>query len=72
MKATCLLGLVTSTPSTSTSPDDAGSRPEPMLSNVLLPQPDGPISDTTSPSAIDEAHALDRDDDVLPRWRSAW
>ncbi len=24
-----------------------------MLSKVLLPQPDGPISDTTSPSAID-------------------
>ena len=24
-----------------------------MLSKVLLPQPEGPISDTTSPSAID-------------------
>ena len=24
-----------------------------MFSNVLLPQPDGPISDTTSPSAIE-------------------
>ena len=25
-----------------------------MFSNVLLPQPDGPISDTTSPSATDK------------------
>ena len=35
---------------------------------MLLPQPDGPISDTTSPSAIDRLHALDGDDDAtLPR-----
>ena len=74
MKATCLFGLVTSTPSTKTSPDEAGSRPEPMFSNVLLPQPDGPISDTTSPSAIDRLHALDRHDDasLAAGWRSAW
>src|SRR5258708_31318882 len=52
MKATCGLGWLTFSPSTKPSPSLGRSRPEPMLSRVLLPQPLGPISETTSPSAI--------------------
>ena len=44
-----------------------------MLSNVLLPQPDGPISDTTSPSATDRVTPSTATT-TLPAadWRSAW
>src|SRR3546814_11729547 len=53
MKATWRFGFTTSSPSTCTSPSDAGSRPEPLFSRVLLPQPDGPISESTSPSLME-------------------
>src|SRR5918994_342395 len=42
---------VTTRSSTTTSPSSAWSRPAKMLSNVDLPQPDGPISATNSPRA---------------------
>ena len=40
----------TSRPSTVTLPADAVSRPMAMRSAVVLPQPDGPMSETISPS----------------------
>src|SRR4051794_9931804 len=50
MKATWAFGPSTRSPSTKAWPSLGAVRPEPMLSNVDLPQPLGPISDTTSPS----------------------
>ena len=49
MKATCRIGFVTRCPPTKTSPSVGRYRPAPMLSSVLLPQPEGPMSETTSP-----------------------
>ena len=54
MKATWALGPVTRSPSTKASPSLGAVRPEPILSSVLLPQPLGPISDTTSPSRTEK------------------
>ena len=42
----------TSLPSTSTSPVSAVSNPATIRSAVVLPQPDGPSSATSSPGAI--------------------
>ncbi len=50
MKATWAFGPSTRSPSTKASPSLGAVSPEPMLSKVDLPQPLGPISDTTSPS----------------------
>jgi hypothetical protein len=50
MKATWAFGPSTRSPSTKAWPSLGAVSPEPMLSNVDLPQPLGPISDTTSPS----------------------
>ena len=50
MNATCAFGPSTRSPSTKASPSLGAESPEPMLSKVDLPQPLGPISDTTSPS----------------------
>ncbi|MDT4879643.1 hypothetical protein FQZ97_1153390 [compost metagenome] len=49
MKATFFTGLVTSSPLTYTSPTVGRYKPAPMFSSVLLPQPDGPMMETTSP-----------------------
>ena len=48
-EATCELGPCTRSPATKTSPLVGAARPEPMLSNVLLPHPEGPMMETTSP-----------------------
>ena len=45
-------GFVTFSPSTRTSPDVGGSRPEISLSSVDLPQPDGPTTTKNSPSLM--------------------
>ncbi|MHC2426002.1 hypothetical protein ACVII1_009002 [Bradyrhizobium elkanii] len=45
-------GLVTGSPSTSTSPVVGGSRPEIILSSVDLPQPEGPTTTKNSPSLM--------------------
>ena len=58
MKATWAFGPSTRSPSTKAWPSLGAVRPEPMLSNVDLPQPLGPISDTTSPSRDGDADAL--------------
>ena len=50
MKATWAFGPSTRSPSTKAWPSLGAVSPEPMLSKVDLPQPLGPISDTTSPS----------------------
>ena len=50
MKATWAFGPATRSPSTKASPSLGAVRPEPILRSVLLPQPLGPISETTSPS----------------------
>ena len=42
----------TSRPSISTWPESANSKPATMRSAVVLPQPDGPRSATSSPGAI--------------------
>ena len=42
----------TSLPSISTSPESANSNPATTRSAVVLPQPDGPSSATSSPGAI--------------------
>ena len=54
MKATCLLGPATTSPRTFTTPAEGRVKPAPMLSSVLLPQPEGPISETTSPGCMDK------------------
>src|SRR5580692_8869898 len=54
MKATWAFGPATRSPSTKASPSLGAVRPEPILSSVLLPQPLGPISDTTSPSRTEK------------------
>ena len=54
MNDTCSLGPTTISPATLTMPALGLARPEPMLSRVLLPQPDGPMIDTTSPGAIEK------------------
>src|SRR4051812_20887993 len=41
-------GPLTSRPSTTTCPSSFGSRPAMIRSNVVLPQPDGPSSETNS------------------------
>ena len=60
MKATWALGPSTRSPSTKATPSLGAVRPEPMLSNVDLPQPLGPISDTTSPSRTARLTCLHR------------
>src|SRR5258708_31855090 len=50
MKATWAFGPSTRSPSTKAWPSLGAASPEPILSKVDLPQPEGPISDTTSPS----------------------
>ena len=45
--------------------------PEPMLSKVDLPQPLGPISDTTSPSRDRDADALHGGEVARPLARNA-
>ena len=60
MKATWAFGPSTRSPSTKASPSLGAVSPEPMLSKVDLPQPLGPISDTTSPSRDRDADALHR------------
>ena len=42
----------TSLPSISTSPESANSNPATIRSAVVLPQPDGPSSATSSPGAM--------------------
>src|SRR5262249_8420074 len=54
MKATCALGPATRWPSTKAAPSLGATSPEPMLRSVLLPQPVGPISDTTSASRTEK------------------
>ena len=54
MNDTCSFGPSTTWPATLTVPALVLARPEPMLSKVLLPQPDGPMMDTTSPGAMEK------------------
>src|ERR1700751_1489875 len=46
-----------SLPSTSTTPESAVSKPARMRSAVVLPQPDGPSSATSSPGAMSRVSA---------------
>src|ERR1700728_90330 len=57
----------TSLPSTVTEPESAASKPARIRSAVVLPQPDGPSSATSSPGAI----SSDRPDRArtAPKWR---
>ena len=48
MKPTWLLGPVTGTPLTRTTPFEGASRPAVRFSTVLLPQPEGPTIATNS------------------------
>src|SRR6516164_6962352 len=54
MKATCAFGPETRSLSTNAAPSLGAVSPEPMLRSVLLPQPLGPISDTTSASPTEK------------------
>ena len=66
---------LTSRPSTVTRPPLAGSSPMATRSAVVLPQPDGPISATTSPSRTVKLtrSTPGRDEARRPRaWKSAW
>src|ERR1700756_2502605 len=54
MKATCALGPATSCPSTNAAPSLGAASPEPILRSVLLPQPVGPINETTSASRMEK------------------
>src|ERR1700685_2339816 len=57
----------TSLPSTVTEPESAASKPARMRSAVVLPQPDGPSSATSSPGAISsDRPARAR---TAPKWR---
>src|SRR5580693_8306535 len=56
-----------SLPSTATEPESAASKPARMRSAVVLPQPDGPSSATSSPGAISsDRPARAR---TAPKWR---
>jgi hypothetical protein len=49
---TPLIGPVTFSPDTFTSPDDAGSKPVTSFMMVDLPQPDGPTTAMNSPLSM--------------------
>ncbi len=53
-------GPVTRLPRSSTSPADGRSSPAMHLSSVVLPQPDGPTTQTNSPSSIENVTSPDR------------
>src|SRR6185369_9279616 len=53
--STSVLGSWTATPCTSTSPLVASSRPLRHLRNVLLPEPDGPMTHTTSEAMMEQS-----------------
>src|SRR4030095_11138620 len=53
-----VFGSPTETPLTSTSPRSNGSRPLTVLINVLLPEPDGPHTTTTSPLSTVVEHSF--------------
>ena len=57
-------GLVMVWPSTRISPSLGGSRPAIILSNVVLPQPDGPTTTTNSPSPT--VKSIGRNDGTSP------
>src|ERR1700742_5276486 len=48
-------GPVTTAPETRTSPDEGCSRPARIFITVLLPHPDGPITDTNSCGATSKS-----------------
>ena len=51
--AICSGGPVTAAPRSSTWPAEGRRRPAMHLSSVVLPQPDGPTTQTNSPSSIE-------------------
>ena len=53
-------GPCTARPSSSTSPEVAGSSPATMRRNVVLPQPDGPTTEMNSPRSTVEVDAAQR------------
>src|SRR5262249_55650055 len=53
-----VFGSPTETPFTSTSPFWKGSRPLTVLISVLLPEPDGPHTTTTSPLFTEVEHSF--------------
>ena len=55
----------TSTPPSRTAPDVGESRPAAQCRNVLLPEPDGPMTAVKLPPAMPSGHGVERDDRAL-------
>ena len=57
-----------STPSRSTRPPSMSSRPEQQLSRVVLPEPDGPMTETNSPSCTTRSTSRSASTSSAPVW----